>query len=230
MNARRRKRPDSAPEELAGERAALLERALVHVPFDGWTLTSLRAAASDIGAEWSVAQRAFPRGVRDLIGFFEADIDRRMVAGFDDIDLESLRIRDRIAAAVRTRLELCAPHREACRRLVAYYTLPGNAPAGLRAMARSVDLMWRAAGDTATDFNFYTKRGLLAGVYSSTILYWLNDKSEGNADSWGFLDRRIANVMEIQKTRGRVERGLESLSQVLRRGPAGPRRRRPSRA
>ena len=228
--SRKKKRAPATDDYLADERAALVERALVHVPFDGWTLASLRTAAADLDMDWSVARRAFPRGVRDLIAFFEADIDRRMVAAFDTVDLEALRIRDRIAAAVRTRLEICAPHREACNRLVAHYALPGNAPAGLRAMYRSVDLMWRAAGDSATDFNFYTKRGLLAGVYSSTILFWLYDRSEGTADTWGFLDRRIANVMEIQKTRGRVERGLDTLSRVLRRRPGGPRRRGPSRA
>ena len=230
MSARKEKGATAAADELADHRAALLERATVHVPFDGWTLTTLRAAAADIGVEWSVVRRVFPRGVRDLVGYFDADLDQRIVTRFNEIDLESLRIRDRIATAVRTRLELCAPHREACRRLVAYYALPGNVPAGVAAMARSVDLMWRAAGDTATDFNFYSKRGLLAGVYSATILYWLNDKSEDNAESWGFLDRRIANVMEIQKTRGRVERGLETLGRVLRRGPVGPGPRRLSKA
>ena len=230
----RRKKQSTSPEAyLVDERQALLERALVHVAFDGWTEASLRAAAADLDYDWSIARRAFPRGVRDLIAFFDAEVDRRMVAAFDDLDLESLRIRNRIAATVRTRLEICAPYREACRRLVAYYAMLGNAAAGLRVMYRSIDLMWRAAGDTATDFNFYTKRGLLAGVYSSTILFWLYDRSEDCADTWGFLDRRIANVMEIQKTRGRLEQGVATLGRVLRRGPlgpVGPRRRRSSKA
>ena len=232
MNAKRRtKKAQSAVQEyLAEERRALLERALVHVPFDGWTQNALAAAADDLDYEISVARRAFPRGVRDLIAFFDAEIDRRMVAAFEDLDLTSLRIRERIARAVRTRLEICAPYREACNRLVAHYAIPGNAVAGLRVMYQSVDLMWRAAGDTATDFNFYTKRGLLAGVYSSTILFWLYDRSEGCVDSWAFLDRRIANVMEIQKTRGRLEQGAEALGQMLRRGPMGPRGPRRSRA
>lgn len=226
----RKKRQAATENHLAVEREALLARALVHVPFDGWTETSLRAAAADLNYDWSMARRVFPRGVRDLIGFFDVDVDRRMVAAFDDMDLESLRIRERIVATVRKRLEICMPHREACGRLIAYYALPGNAVAGLRVMYRSVDLMWRAAGDTATDFNFYSKRGLLAGVYSSTILFWLYDRSEDCADSWAFLDRRIANVMEIQKTRGRLEQGVEALGRVLRRGPIGLRRQRASRA
>ena len=225
MNAKRiSKRRSKKGEYLAEERQALLDRTLVQVPFDGWTLESLRAAAVDLGYEWSVAQRAYPRGVRDLIAFFEAETDRRMVEAFAEIDLASLRIRDRITIAVRTRFELCAPYQEACRRLVAYYALPGNAFAGLQAMYRSVNLMWCAAGDTATDFNFYTKRGLLAGVYGSTILFWLNDKSEDCADTWAFLDRRIANVMEIQEVRGRAERSLDALGRVLQR--ASVRRRR----
>ena len=222
MNARRaRRQPD---EHLGAERRALLERTLAHVPSDGWTLRSLAAAASDLGYDRSLARRAFPRGVRGVVALFEAETDRRMAAALADIDLESLRVRERIAAAVRTRLELCAPHREACRRLTAYYALPGNAAAGLAAMVRSIDLMWRAAGDTATDFNFYTKRGLLAGVYSATILYWLDDASEGSAASWAFLDRRIADVMTIQKVRGRAGCGLAALARRLRRG--APRGRR----
>tara|TARA_B100000686_G_C16771844_1_gene965679 strand:- start:851 stop:1531 length:681 start_codon:yes stop_codon:yes gene_type:complete len=212
------KRGSKKIEYLAEERQALLERTLVHVPFDGWTLASLKASAVDLDYEWSVARRAFPRGMRDLIAFFEAETDRRMVAAFADIDFQSMRIRDRIAAAVRTRLELCASHHEACRRLVAYYALPGNALAGFQVIYSSINLMWCAAGDSATDFNFYTKRGLLAGVYGSTILFWLNDKSENCADTWAFLDRRIADVMEIQKVRGRAERGLDALGRILQRG------------
>lgn len=214
-------------EHLAEERRALLDRTLAHVPFDGWTARSLQAAASDLGYDWSLARRAFPRGVREAIALFEAETDRRMVAALADADLAALRIRDRIAAAVRTRLELCAPHREACRRLVAHYALPGNAAAGLGAMYRSIDLMWRAAGDTATDFNFYTKRGLLAGVYGATILFWLNDRSEGCVESWAFLDRRIADVMNIQRLRGRAGGAWTALDRVLhgrppRRGRARP--------
>ena len=222
MNARRtsRGRPGSGGH-LAEERRALLDRTLAHVPFDGWTLGSLKAAASDLGYDWSLARRAFPRGVRDAIALFEAETDRRMVAALEDTDLDALRVRDRIAAAVRARLELCAPHREACRRLVAHYALPGNAAAGLGAMYRSIDLMWRAAGDTATDFNFYTKRGLLAGVYGATILFWLNDNSEGRVESWAFLDRRIADVMNIQRARGRA---AAVFGRILHRGP--PRQRR----
>lgn len=218
-----RGRPGSG-EHLAEERRALLDRTLAHVPFDGWTARSLKAAASDLGYDWSLARRAFPRGLRDAIALFEAETDRRMVAALADADLDALRVRDRIAAAVRTRLELCAPHREACRRLVAHYALPGNAAAGLGAMYRSIDLMWRAAGDTATDFNFYTKRGLLAGVYGATILFWLNDDSEGRVESWAFLDRRIADVMNIQRLRGRADGAWAALDRVLRRRP--PRRRR----
>lgn len=225
MNVKRTsKRGSKKSEHLAEERQALLERTLVHVPFDGWTLASLQAAAVDLDYEWSMARRAFPRGMRDLIAFFEAETDRRMVAAFADIDFESLRIRDRISAAVRTRFELCSPYHEPCRRLVAYYAVPGNALAGLQAMYSSVNLMWCAAGDTATDFNFYTKRGLLAGVYGSTILFWLNDKSENCDDTWAFLDRRIANVMEIQKVRGRADRGLDALGRILQRGAVRSRR------
>ena len=115
-----------------------------------------------------------------------------------------MRIRDRIATAVRTRLDLLAPHKEAVRRAVAFEALPGNAPRALKAVYHTVDAMWHAAGDTATDWNFYTKRALLAGVYTSTVLIWLGDQSEDCAETWAFLDRRIEDVMRIEKAKAKV--------------------------
>ena len=205
------------PAHLEKERHALLEAALGHVPFEGWTRRALAAAARDCGYEPSLARRAFPRGIGDLVDFFAAEADRRMLAELAGLDLGAMRIRDRIATTVRCRLELLAPNREAVRRAIAFYAQPGRAPAGLAALYRTVDAMWRAAGDTATDFNFYTKRMLLSGVYTTTLLYWLDDRSPECADCWAFLDRRIANVMEIQKARGRLEGLVERLMPLSRR-------------
>jgi len=104
-----------------------------------------------------------------------------------------------------------APHREAARRAAAFLALPQNAPLGAKLMFETVDAMWRATGDQSSDFNYYTKRGLLAGVYSATLLHWLSDSSEGRGDSWTFLDARIEDVMKIQKMRGGLEKTLENL-------------------
>ena len=191
-------------EHLAAERRAILDKALDHVPFDGWSERSLRQGAADAGFDDTMWRRAFPGGAADAIAFWSAETDREMAAALAEQDITSLKIRERIAAAVRWRLEALAPHREAARRALSHLSQPQHAGLGLRCLYRTVDEMWHAAGDTATDFNFYTKRGLLAGVYSSTILFWLDDSSEGHAATWSFLDRRIADVMRFPKVTARL--------------------------
>ncbi len=197
-------------------RRKLLAATLRHVPFDGWTLRALRAAAKDAGLDLATARRAFPGGAAGVLDFWSAESDRRMLDRLARRDLENMRVRDRIAAAVRARLELNREHREAVRLALGHAGLPFNAPAAAARLWRTVDAMWRAAGDTATDFNFYTKRGLLAGVYISTLLYWLDDTSEGFAATWAFLDRRIDDVMRVPKVLGRLRKCVPDPSRVLR--------------
>ena len=209
-------------EHLEAERAAILQAALRHVPFDGWSAKTLETAASDAGFDRAMVQRAFPGGARELADYLAADADRRMIEALDTRNLVELPIRERIATAVRVRLELLTPHREAVRRSLALRLRPGRAPHTMRGIYDTVDAMWRATGDTSTDFNFYTKRALLAGVYGSTLLYWLDDESEDFADTWAFLDRRIENVMQIQGARARFEKfrdRLPSLGQLRPRSP-----------
>jgi ubiquinone biosynthesis protein COQ9 len=195
------------------QRDRLLEAALVHVPFDGWSRRSLFAGARDLGIEPSLARRLFPRGGDDLLAQVERWADRRMLAEVTD-DLAAMRMRERIAALVRARLEVLAPHREAMRRAVAARMLPSNAMAGCASLWRTVDLMWSLAGDKAEDYSYYTKRSLLAGVWTSTFLFWLEDRSEGSRDSWAFLERRIDDVMQIGAVRARVGDALRRLGQL----------------
>jgi ubiquinone biosynthesis protein COQ9 len=124
-------------------------------------------------------------------------------------------MRERIAAGVRARIEVMTPHKESARRAAAFLALPQNAPLAARLLFSTVDAIWRAAGDQTSDFNYYTKRALLAGVYGSTLLYWLSDSSEDHADTWTFLDGRIGDVMKIQQARGSVERGLAQFPNPL---------------
>jgi ubiquinone biosynthesis protein COQ9 len=201
-------------------RDTIIEKALPHVAFDGWTVTALSAGARDAGLDAARAELAFPGGPIEAIRHFSAWLDRRMLEALEKRDLKAMKIRQRIATAVMTRLALAQPHREAVRRSLGVLALPHNAPVALGLLYRTVDAMWHAAGDTATDFNFYTKRGLLAGVVSATTLYWLNDDSEGQADTRQFLDRRIAEVMEVPKILGRLAKLGESMPRpwkVLRR-------------
>ena len=201
-------------------RAAILAGVLARVPFDGWTWRTVEAAAKDAGYQPIMARRCFPPGMSAVIAYYAAEADRQMLDGLDSHGLGNLRIRDRIATLVRVRIEQDAPHRDAIRRLIGLQTTPQYAAAAALQIGRTVDLMWRAAGDTATDFNWYTKRGLLAAVYSSTLLYWLDDSSDDYADSWAFLDRRIENVMQIQKVRGRIDQAAAALDAPFKRALA----------
>ncbi len=195
----------TAGEHLAAERRAIVEHALTHVPFDGWSARALRQGAADAGLDETMWRRAFPRGAADAVEFWSAETDRAMAAALAERNIGELKIRERIATAVRWRLEQAAPHREAVRRALSFLSQPQHAALGLRCLYRTVDEMWHAAGDTATDFNFYTKRGLLAGVYTSTLLFWFDDESEGHEATWAFLDRRIADALRIPKVTGRLK-------------------------
>jgi ubiquinone biosynthesis protein COQ9 len=223
---------DTTLDEL---RSHLLDAALAHVPFDGWTAAALNAAAHDLGVSHALALNAFPGGAADMIDYWNRRSDQRMLAALEMRDLTSHRFRDRVALAVRLRLE-AADHREAVRRGLSFLSLPQNAPLGARLLYRTVDAIWHGLGDRSTDFSFYTKRGLLAGVYSATVLYWLDDRSAGSSASWEFLDRRIADVMKITEIRQGVERALETARTrlpdpfgILRGGRLGAGTRRPRR-
>lgn len=197
-------------------RDTLLLATLPHVPFDGWTERAMRAGAESAGLDAAAIRRAFPGGVAEMVEYFIEYADRRMVEELERRGLPSLRLRDRIATAVRVRLEQSVPYREAIRRAIAFLALPQYAGIAVRRTYRTVDLMWWAAGDTATDFSFYTKRATLAAVYSSTLLYWLDDESAGFSDTWAFLERRIDDVMRIGKARARIEKSLDRLPNPFR--------------
>ena len=190
-------RPTRSP--LDDMRDRILDAALPHVMFDGWSRAALVHGARDADLVDADVDIAFPTGVRDAVGYWLDRCDTEMVAAMEAEDLESMKIREKVALGVRVRLEQASDHKEAVRRALAYLALPGNAGLASRSLYRTVDAIWRASGDTATDFNFYTKRGLLAGVYTTTLLYWLDDASEEHVDTWSFLDRRIADVMRIPK-------------------------------
>jgi len=196
------------------QRDRLLEAALAHVPFDGWSRRSLFAAAADVGIDSGLARRLFPRGGDDLLAHLERWADRQMLARIDTEELQTLRVRERIARLVRARLEVLTPHREALRRATAARLLPGNALTATASLWRTVDLMWAVAGDRANDFSYYTKRSLLAAVWSSTFLFWLDDRSDGLEATWGFLERRIENVMQIGSLRSRIEDRLKGLGRL----------------
>ncbi|HTY70470.1 MAG TPA: COQ9 family protein [Alphaproteobacteria bacterium] len=199
-------------------REAIIAAALPNVPFDGWTLETLRRAAADAGYDPLTALRVFPRGPIEAIEAWVTQADRRMLEALERQDGPGLKVRERVAAAIRLRLQDLGPHREAVRRALSVLALPHNAPLAARLVWGTVDAIWYAAGDTATDFNYYSKRGLLAGVYSATVMYWLEDKSEGFADTWKFLDRRLAEVLRLPQALGRLREGLGRFARFPRPG------------
>lgn len=167
--------------------------------FDGWTRQAVDSAARKLGIDPDQARLAMPKGQAELIDIYIQEVDRRLEAYFTPERLSKLKVREKIQELVWRRLEIMAPAREAVRRALAILALPQNIPLGLRLSWRTSDLMWRIAGDTSTDFNHYTKRMTLGAVYGSTLLIWLDDKSEGWSDTAGFLERRIEDVMKIEK-------------------------------
>ena len=197
-------------------REEILLAALPHVPFDGWGQTALNRGAADAGHDDATARRLFQGGAAEMIACHSRYADRIMLEALDTCDLDAMKVRERIITAVRTRLEQNSAHREAVRRGLSLLALPQHAPLATRLLYRTVDAMWYAAGDTSTDYNFYSKRALRAGVYSATLLYWLNDKSEGYEATWAFLERRVADVLKVPKVMARAGRVLDRLPDPFR--------------
>lgn len=194
----------------------LLDAAVLHVAFDGWSDTTFRAAVTDTGVDPTVARALLPRGAVDLAVAFHKRGDDAMARALAAMDLDQMRYRDRVAQAVRTRLEVVAD-KEAVRRGSTLFALPMHAPDGARLIWGTADRIWTVLGDTSQDFNWYTKRATLSGVYSSTVLYWLGDDSLNHQATWDFLERRIDNVMQIEKFKGTVRNapGFGKLAQGL---------------
>lgn len=196
-------------------KSALLDAALLHVPFDGWSESTFRAAAADVGVEMGMARAVYPRGAVDLALTYHAQGDAAMVARMTSDEMPE-RFRDKIAAGVRFRIEAVSD-KELVRRGTTLFALPTHTADGAKAIWGTADKIWNTLGDTSDDVNWYTKRATLSGVYSATLLYWLGDDSVGNQATWEFLDRRIEDVMRIEKVKAQV-RDNKALS-VLMTGP-----------
>jgi len=225
MTARKTK---AKPKDDAALKQAVLMAALAHAPFDGFTDKVLERAGKETGASKAALSQLFPEGPLSLVEAFSDWADRQMDARLADANLPAKKIRDRIRTAVLTRLDILRPHKEAARRAGAFLTLPPHAPLALKLLYRTTDAMWRAAGDSATDFNFYTKRAILGGVYSATLMRWFNDDGEDEAETHAFLANRIEDVMRFEKFKAEMKKqakNFPSLGDFLG-GSARPRSRR----
>lgn len=196
---------------------AVLDAALVHVPFDGWSAATLRAAIADSGCAPALARALFPRGGIDLAVAYHLRGDRMMREALGASALSAMRFRDKVAHAVRLRLEAVGD-RELVRRGSTLFALPQHAAEGAKLIWGTADAVWVALGDTARDFNWYSKRATLSAVYGSTVLYWLGDDSPGHQATWDFLDRRIGDVMQIEKAKAAIKDN--AFGKALLAGPA----------
>jgi ubiquinone biosynthesis protein COQ9 len=206
-----------APPERAPERDAALDAMLVHVPFDGWSRRALAMGLADISAPADEVDLLFPGGAVAMVEAFCDLADRRMTEGAAALDLSNKGLTARVRALIALRLAQNRPHKEAVRRAVAVLALPMHSRQAAACMARTLDAIWRAAGDRSADFSWYTKRAILAAVYGATLLYWLRDPTEDDTATLAFLERRLAAIGRIGKLRGRVSETLHRFTPPLRR-------------
>lgn len=189
--------------ELTAIRDSIITAALPHVPFDGWTWALIEQATQEAGHDAAMARAVFPARMKDVLDGFADMADRAMLSTLEDLNPADMRVRDRVRTALMARFEFLAAHREALRESVQFWMLPTRKPRGMKIVWRTADRIWEWAGNTATDYNRYTKRGLLSGILVSSTLVLLNDEREdmGSVEKkiGGFIDRRIENVMQFGK-------------------------------
>lgn len=211
-------------------REKLLDAALIHVVFDGWGPETFKAAVADSDVPEALAKVAAPRGSADLAVAYHKRGDREMVEALAHADMSEMRFRDKIAHAVWLRLQ--AVDREVVRRGMSLFSLPHLAPEGTKLVWETADAIWTALGDTSEDVNWYSKRATLSGVFASVVLFWLGDDSEGFVDTKSFIDRRIDDVMQIEKVKASVRENkilsamfaLPNAALSMVKAPAGARR------
>lgn len=188
--------------------------------FDGWSDAAVAAAAADMGVDPDVAGLVYPGGAMDMICAWIETIDADMAEVLAQDVLAKMPIRERIRSLIQFRLDAVAGLEEALRRALAIMAMPQNVARALKTGWHSADVMWRLAGDIATDYNHYSKRTILAGIYGATLAVFVGDESEGKADTKAFLDRRIEGVMKFEKTKAKLlnsDRETFSLTRFLGR-------------
>lgn len=194
---------------LAEIRALLAPQIAADAAFDGWSLAGVESAAKLKSIDPATARIAFDGGAMDMIDAWIADIDAAMADALPAAQIGNLPIRERIRRLVEFRLDLIAPHRESLRRALAIMAMPQNAARTAKLGWRSADAIWRLAGDTAVDYNHYTKRAILGGIYAATLAVFANDSSEGQAETRAFLARRIEGIMRFEKAKAKWLSGAD---------------------
>jgi ubiquinone biosynthesis protein COQ9 len=196
--------PSSSSAERVQQQHAVMRCALGIAAFEGWNDAMLTKAAVKAGMHPMAAKRLFPDGVSEVMACYAASVDAALQTQAITAELQHMRVHARIFWLVQTRIQMMDPHKEAVRRMMSYAALPWHSAWGMTQCWNRCDVMWRLAGDVSTDMNYYTKRGLLAKVYMTTLVYWLQDESEDYQDTWAFLQRRLQEVLVAGKRMGQI--------------------------
>lgn len=188
----------------------IVQAAIAAADADGWSMEGVEAAARKAGYKPEMVRAVFPGGMKDVIAHFSDMADRNMLSRLSGIDPQTMRVRERVKLAVQTRFSVLKPHKQAARHAAGYWLRPFRKYEAAKIVWRTADRIWEWAGDTATDYNRYTKRGLLSGVLASTFLAWMNDDSPDMRRTLSFLDNRIDNVMQLGKVMGKAKAAAAS--------------------
>ena len=206
--------PDSSDMDQIREKIMLAT--LGNVPFDGWSRDAINAGAVELGYDAAMALRAFPSGVSDVIDLWgqwsDATMLKRLTELYDRDDWDAMGMTARIENAVKTRIMINAKNMETVRKTLSWLAMPLNLPLAAQATMRTVNDMWYAAGDTATDWNYYSKRALLGTIYSATVLYWISDTPDDEGvypETWEFLSRRLQGLGRFQKSVNTVKNSVQ---------------------
>lgn len=204
---------DASLEDLRLRLAPLVADAAV---FDGWSAQAVQAAAAQADVDGDVAAYAFRGGAMDMVAAWVASIDVAMARALPAAQLAAMPIRERIRSLVQARLDAIAGQEEALSRALVIMAMPQNAPRAVRLGWHSADVMWRLAGDTTTDYNHYTKRAILAGIYAATLAIFADDDSADKAETRAFLDRRIDGIIRFEKTKAKLLRAPDDRFSMAR--------------
>jgi len=188
----------------------ILSNALKRATYEGWTETMLIEAGKDVGLSKTETHIIFPDGVKQLLAMFNQSITDQMKQKLEEIDLDTISIKQRIKLAIQTRLTLLEAHKLAVNRAMQFYALPQHNLLAITSLAEISDQIWYAIGDKSTDVSFYTKRLTLGMLYSSTLLYWLQDDSTNNKETNNFLDRGLNNILKLGKAKSALYKFLST--------------------
>ncbi|KAK1377853.1 Ubiquinone biosynthesis protein [Heracleum sosnowskyi] len=211
-NRRGEGRRSEARAHCQEEQDRVLDASLLHVPKLGWTEVAMVAGARDVDVSPSIVG-GFPRKEAELVEHFMDECLHKLMDIIDsEEDLKNLIPNDRIAKLVRIRLELQVPYISKWPQALSIQAQPANVPNSFKQRAMLVDEIWHACDDEANDIDWYVKRTILGGIYSTSEIYMLTDSSPDFRDTWAFLNGRVRDAFDFKKSIQEAQYLAESIS------------------